>query len=275
MSTAQSARSQRLLTALGLFSVASIGTVVIAPIIARGVSGSDHPSYGVLAGTGVALIALTAIFLSYAGKVIGLGRAWLVFAVVYNAIIVLIKFLVSPIALYRTTFIEGGFFAQPSVKNPSTFYYYAIFVFILYSVALLVLYRLYRKRTLAGIRSADAPVTSRKNRACLALLAAIGLLAVLGIGLVLLFLSGPYVSALMTVAGTALLILLIGAIFSGTRAFSEASRSAIAMKDVGVLVSFFWVAFSLLLIYHVIWVIYTTILISTWPLKTVVPAGGK
>lgn len=277
MSAAQSVRSQRLLIALGLFGAASIGTVVIAPVIALGVSGSDHPSYGVLAGTGVALIAFTAIFLGYTAKVVGLGRAWLIFAVVYNSIIVLIKFLVSPIALYQTTFIEGGMFLfPPSVTNPSTFYSYAIFVFALYAAALFVLYRLHRKRVLAGIPSAAGPsMNTTRNRGCLALLAAIGLLAMLAIGAVLLFISSPYVAALITVAGTALLILIGGALFSGNRAFAEASRSAIAVRDIGVLVAFFWVAFSLLLVYHIVWVIYTTILISTWPLKTVVPAGGK
>jgi hypothetical protein len=46
------------------------------------------------------------------------------------------------------------------------------------------------------------------------------------------------------------------------------------MRDIAILSSFAWVGLSLLLMYHVVWVIFTAILVSIWPLK-VVPSSGK
>ena len=37
--------------------------------------------------------------------------------------------------------------------------------------------------------------------------------------------------------------------------------------------SVFWLALSMLLVYHVVWVVFMTVLVGLWPLQVVAPSG--
>jgi len=64
---------------------------------------------------------------------------------------------------------------------------------------------------------------------------------------------------------------LVGAIFFVTAAFKTAKEQALALRDVSVLVSFFWIGAAFLFIYHALWVVYLLILLTLWPLRVIAP----
>jgi hypothetical protein len=64
---------------------------------------------------------------------------------------------------------------------------------------------------------------------------------------------------------------LVGAIYFVTSAFKTAKEQALALRDVSVLVSFFWIGVTFLFIYHALWVVYLLILTTLWPLRVTVP----
>jgi hypothetical protein len=91
----------RLTTGLGLLSAASIGTVLLIPVISGGRGAAYQPYFGLIASIGVVLIVLTSLFLAYASRVMGLGLAWFLWALIDNGCIIATKFIVSPTSLYR------------------------------------------------------------------------------------------------------------------------------------------------------------------------------
>jgi len=256
----------RLLAGLALLGVAMTGTAMIAPSIALRTSGSDHPDYAVIAGTGVAMIALTSLFLAYTSRVIGLGAAWFVLALAYNALILVAKFVLGPGALYQTTFVAGD--PLLNVKSPNFFPWLAISVFLAYAAVLGVIYAVQRGR----VRRAIGPDASPRSGAVtgvviLALVLGCPVLLFLGFQVV------AYGNVVTTASGGAVLLVLALALAAGIGALRQAARTSIAMRDIAILTSVFWMALSLLLIYHVVWVIFMTALIGLWPLKTVAPSS--
>jgi hypothetical protein len=274
----------RLCLAVGLLAAASLGTVELAPALASR-TGMSRPGYALVVITGLMLVVLTAAFLGYAGRLMGLGRAWLILTVIYNGLILTIKFILSPISLYQTTFTvcqpraQGcnlfGSLTNPDVRNPNFLGSTAVFVFLLYALALLVIFMILRSvtRRRIGVRLDRTSVSTAIVILCLLIVA-----VPLGFGLLVLSsFFNFYLSPVFTLSGGILILLLLGALLSAVGAFNQASRQAVTMRSMAVLTAFFWVALSLLVFYHVLWVIYVAVLITIWPLKVFVPlpTNGK
>lgn len=265
-------RSRRIVLGLALFSVAATGVVAVAPAIGVSQGSGGQPNFEVIAATGVALILLTGFFLAYVGRVLGLGGAWLLMATVSNGALLTYRFLVVPVALYKTTFYLGWFSQDPDQSG--------VLVGMIVGPVLAMGAVIVAARFLYG----NAHLEERGHRRlspggllCLVVAGVVGLPFVGILSLSALFGSGFEVSTVVAVTG-AFLPCGIGAawLLTTPAAFRAASWHAREVRDVTVVTSFLWVALALLLIVHILWVIYMVALAHLLPFKTVVPtSSGK
>jgi hypothetical protein len=64
---------------------------------------------------------------------------------------------------------------------------------------------------------------------------------------------------------------LVLAVYFATKAFQTAKEQALALRDISVLVSFFWIGAAFLFIYHALWAVYFLIITTLWPFRIVIP----
>ncbi|HXM56265.1 MAG TPA: hypothetical protein VOB72_12810 [Candidatus Dormibacteraeota bacterium] len=256
----------RLLAGLGLLGVAMTGTAVVAPGLARA-GGGDQPDYAAIAGTGLVMILLSSLFLAYAGRVVGLGLAWLGLAAVTNALVLAGKFVLVPYGFYQTTFVQGDL-----LMNVTSSDYFPVLggaLFVVYATALGVLYAWQHNwvdRQLAG----DARAPGRREGLVVALTIALALTPIVAIaGLWLL----GYGLFLATATGGVAVLLGLAAAVAGAATMARAGGDSVSVRSTAVITSAFWLVLSLLLVYHVVWVVFMTVLVGIWPLKVVAPSG--
>lgn len=258
----------RLLTGLSLLGVAMAGTAVLGPGLAWQASGQDHPDYLAVAAIGLVMIALSSLFLTYAGRVLGLGAAWLGLALLSNALILVGKFVLAPAAFSGTTFVQGDPFMD--VQAPTYFPMLAAGVGVVQAGVLALLFALARGR----VTRALGPQASAFRRSDLVTaLLTVGM--ALGAPLVLvssLSLIGYAVVTAAATSGAAVVVVLL-ATGAGAGALLEAARKSISVRDTAVVTSVFWLALAMLFVYHAVWVVFMTVLVSLWPLKVVAPSG--
>lgn len=104
------------------------------------------------------------------------------------------------------------------------------------------------------------------------LLVAIGALGVPVLLLSSLSLIGYGLTLTVATGGLAILVALL-ALATGAWSFGEAARTSVSVRDTAIVTAVAWLALSLLLVYHVVWVVFMSVLVSLWPLKTVAPSG--
>lgn len=197
-----------------------------------------------------------------------------VYAGGYNALIVLVKFVLAPDGFYdvnRDVQLTGLLTVGDNEGAVLT----GALVFGLYLAAYVVVYRLCRR----GL-PAFSGEPERLRRGLLAVLGGALLLSAAG-GSVLVFLVLPvlisgsaleYLEFVFT-SGASLLIALAlaGAVTLAALAFRSVAERAAVVGDAAVLISFFWLGLYFLALYHALWVVYVLILTSVWPLRAVVP----
>jgi hypothetical protein len=64
---------------------------------------------------------------------------------------------------------------------------------------------------------------------------------------------------------------LVLAVYFATKAFQTAKEQAVVLRDISVLVSFFWIGAAFLFIYHALWAVYFLIITTLWPFRIVIP----
>ena len=266
--------------ALGIFTLVGGVAVFLLPYVSRMFGAGDQPSVIQLALTGLALIALTAPLLNYAAKSLGFSRAWFALAFIYNSLIIIIKFVMSPWSLYGTTIQLGlgGF----NPNNLSGLILPVLGVLAIYMAIFSIIYVIYRRKTKATVVPASSgdtvSVESHPYKLGMKILL-VGILLVGGYAtgtlFIPLFLGLPALTYLSYVFTGGVLIVLLCAvgvtIFTAIKTFDIASETAINMKNATMLASFFWLGLSMILIYHVLWVIYMAVMASIWPFKTIAP----
>ncbi|MBA2331537.1 MAG: hypothetical protein H0V94_01945 [Actinobacteria bacterium] len=246
----------------GGFALAGLAAVFVPRL---GDADAAVPDLAVLLATGAAVGLLTtgALYLGLT-RDLGLPQAIALYAVGYNALVVLVKFVLSPRGLYEVS-EEGRYeaFIDPSTTGGAIFV--AAAVFVLYAVALLVIYRVCRRRL------GHAP-TSWKRVLIIAALVAALLVATGGLPLVLAFGGLEYVDYLFASGVSALVALaLAGAVSLAGIAFRESAVRASLLGDATLLLNVFWVALAFLALYHALWVVYVLVLTTIWPLKVITP----
>lgn len=257
-----------LVLALGMLSLAMTATAVIAPQIALRTSSGSDPNYAVIAGTGLTVILLSSLFLAYARRVLGLGLAWLALALLTNALVVAAKFILAPIALYQTTFVLGQW---PDVTTPDFLRTLAVSLTLAYAAVIGVVYAYLRRRVKRVLPEGERRRGRRPLLVSLLRVLAfvLGGLLILGLGLELSW----YGVDVATATGGAAILVIVAALVTGSAAAWEATRTSISLRNVTVLSAAFWLALAMILVYHAVWVVLMTILVTLWPLKTVSPSG--
>jgi hypothetical protein len=229
----------------------------------------------VLTATLVALLTGAALAVGVR-RDLGLPTRIAVYAVAYNALVVLVKFVLGPKGLWEVnqdTDLETLFPLDDKVGATLA----ATVVFGLYAATLWIVYRLCRRR-LEQLPS-DPVERRRMSRKLLIplivgglLFAGTGGIAVLLIPLV--FASGglEYMAFVFSSSVSLLVALaLAGATALAALAFRGTAERAALVGDAAVLASFFWLGLAFLALYHAVWVVYLLVLTAIWPLKVVVP----
>jgi hypothetical protein len=237
-----------------------------AVLVPRSADGGDVPELGLLLLIGVVVgLATTGALYLVLRRDLGLPATIALFAVGYNALVVLVKFVLSPEALYEHS--EAGTleaFIDPSDSVAATFI--SSSVFVLYAIALVVIYRVCRRRLVERRRP------SWKRVLVIALLSGAVLFATGGLPLLLLFGGLEYIDFVFSSAVSGLVALaLAGAVALAAVAFRSTAERAQLVGDVALLVSVFWIGLAFLALYHALWVVYVLVLTAIWPLKVITP----
>ncbi len=228
------------------------------------------PNSTVFIVVGLVLIVLTTILLVFIKSKIGFRWAWVVLAAIYNAVIIVMKFFISPSTLYGTKFtIETGS-AQLDPNNGFSIFLAAIGIFFLYLLVLTVVYKVYKKLVVKDLHLIESKKETKKpklqNRTKIIIFAAVAVMAVIsGMGIFVIFFGiGPTVGYITYLPGyIALLILTALAFLVG--AFSNLRSQIRETKNIALLASFFFVAFCLIISIHAIWVVFMALLALLWP----------
>jgi hypothetical protein len=240
------------------------------PMLDRALNpGLQTPGLVSFVGVGLSVLVVTALLL-FAGLrgVLPRTAVFLGAAFGYNALLILVKFGLGPLALYAAS--EGqGFVILNTGSNGLgvlAFPGLAAITAILYGTAFFLLYAFFhsRLRTRLGI-----PI--RLERRFLTLFITMFVIAVVG-GVTVIGLFGflEYLTSLFYVAvlGLLLALALLGALVLCTVAFHEATEQAVLMRNVTVLSSFAWVGLAFIAAYHIVWLVFVLTLVSLWPLKS-------
>jgi hypothetical protein len=258
---------------LGSFLLAGVAVAVLPRVS----SGGTQPPVGTLLAVGILVGGVTsaALFLGISRDMKLPARVG-IFFVAYNALIVLVKFVLAPAGLYQ---VNRERWFQATFGTKGIVWLSAALVLVLYVVAFTVLY-------LGARRSLGTRVTpSKRNRGVprersvrkLVIGLIVGVLAVVGLSLLALLSvfggGGAQYLEFVFSSGLALLIAVALGLASvllvmGFRSVEDRTR---AVADAAALLNLFWLGIAFLLLFHVLWVVYVLVLTSIWPLKTVVP----
>jgi hypothetical protein len=249
----------------GGFGLAALAAVLVPRL---GDADDAVPGLGTFLATGVVVGVLTtgALYLALR-RDLALPQTVALYAVGYNALVVFVKFVLSPEALYEHS-ERGGLethFDPSDFEGAATI---AIAVFALYAAALFVIYRVCRRR----LESRSARLLSWKRVLIVSALAAALVFSTGGVAVLLVFGGVDYLSFVLS-SGVSLLVALAlaGAVSLAGIAFRETTVRANLLGDAALLVSVFWVGLAFLALYHVLWVVYVLVLTTIWPLKVITP----
>jgi|GEM_PF-1271457 len=281
--------SGTLKTALAIFSLAGAVTVFILPHIAALSGQGPVPNFYQLALTGIVLILLTSLLLGLAAKKLGFNYAWFLLALGYNALIIVIKFILSPQSLYGQTIELSNFGVSFDPNNGMGYLFVGVAVSLIYIAVLGIIYAVFKKIFAARMGNLKSFWKPRKKTVIV--LAIIGgviaLVALTASSLLLipmifiyLFAGSPifylqyfFAGSTLSELGFLLLPAIVSAILFGIGAFSQTYVKAVKLRDGTILASFFWLALSLILAYHALWIVYMGVMASIWPFRTISPSG--
>lgn len=268
---------------LTIFCLLSVLAILFIPRIDKALFPlSEGPGSITVLGVGLVMTLFTAGVIYFgANSSLNLPKKFLLFTFLYNALIIAVKFTISPLSVYQANQVRT--FGFQINQNPFTLAIIAAVIFLLYFVVFSGIY-LYLKRKVKRAISQETTVPIEKTKGHKALVfwgmaLLVGVIILVGGGTIfvipLIFSMLSFLEYLFfvfsTVYGMLIALALVGAIYFVTGAFRSAAEQAIIMRDVTVLVSFFWIGAAFLFIFHALWVVYLLILTALWPLRVVVP----
>lgn len=207
---------------------------------------------------------------------LGLPARTALYAVGYNALVVVAKFVVAPRGIYRLNEevpLESFF----PFTDPGGAVLTAVAVLLLYLGVLTLIYRYFRRKIVSrDRRRLRDRLRGRRNVTLLVvgvvLFAAgagtatvVSAVVVAGSGLT--YLSYVFTSAASLVVGLAV----AGATALAVLAFRDVRDRVQVVGDASVIVGFFWLGLFVLVLYHALWVVFILVLTAVWPLKVVIP----
>jgi hypothetical protein len=251
--------------------------LVVALLVPRAGWGGDSPPVGAL----LSVAALVTVFTTgalYLGlrRDLNLPTRVALYAVAFNMLIVVVKFVLGPFGLYevnRTVDLTSQFPIDDVVGAVWT----AGLVFFLYLLGYYLVYRLASLR----IRrlSRDGGGRERARRTVLVFVAAAYAVAGAGVALAVVVLVGgssasidQYLEfAFSSSVSVLIAVALAGAGSLAALAFRDTAEQAEVVADAALLSTLFWVGLAFLALYHALWVVYVLVITAVWPLKVVVP----
>jgi hypothetical protein len=247
----------------GAFALALLAAVFVPRL---GDNGGEVPGLGTLLGA-VALVGLltTAALYLVLRRDLGLPATVASLAVGYNALVVLVKFVLGPRGLYEAS-EEGRFESWFDPSDEAEALLIAGGLFVLYAATLTVIYLVCRRR----LRERQ-PLRVRRV-VIVTVVAAAVLVATGGLPLLLL-LGGLDYAGFVLSSGVSLLVTaaLAAAVTLAALAFRSTAERAQLLGDAALLVSVFWIGLAFLALYQALWVVYVLVLTSIWPLKVITP----
>ena len=246
--------------------------LAVAYWLPRAASGGTQPPLSMLVVAGALIGALTtaALFLTVR---FDLSAPWTVaaYAVGYNALVVLVKFVFGPAGLYE---VNAHTDLDSDLGDPVLAVAGAAAVLALYLVAFYAVYW-FTKRRLQQVEGRTSITRAWIFLPVVVvgyLLATSGALVVLVLPLIFASAGLEYVSFVFSSSySLAVGLSLAAATGLAALAFRDVAARAQLVGDLGVLVSFFWLGAAFLVLYHAIWVVYILVITSLWPLRVVVP----
>ena len=249
------------------FALAAVAVVVVPKLG----TGDQQPGVGTLlaAGAVVAVLTTGALYVVLRSD-LGLPASIALLAVGYNALVVLVKFVLAPRGLYEVS-EEGELETFFDFNQTGVAIFVGIVVFVLYALALWIIYRVCRKRLeRAALREREPMAWTRI--VVISLVVAAIVFASGGLPLIAALGGLDYVGFVLSSSVSVLVALaLAGAISLASITLRSSADHAILVGDAALLVSVFWLGLGFLALYHALWVVYILVLTSIWPLKVITP----
>lgn len=238
-----------------VFAATAILLLIISAQITGNYNFNGHTRAVQSAVVSLATVALTVPVLYQAKNKYGFLPPWMAFTLAYNAFIVVIKLIISPAALS----FSGG-------QVTSRYISAGIVVMVLYLLAVSAVYEIYRRKTQDALHS-------HKRTVQLNWLIKLGLatgifgLAIFSRVIVAHILTNTsasnYLDKVFSSNGLLLPILLASMIVMAIESFELAAQTAVRLKNSTSLKQSYILGAGLIVIYHLLWVIYT-VLIFKW-----------
>jgi hypothetical protein len=247
---------------VGLFLLAIAAAGIIPRIDFALAPGYSTPGPISFVGVGLCVLVLTGVlFIAGLRRILPRRVVFLGAALGYNALIIFVKFTLGPVQLYVMSERTG----LQVLTNQLAFPGVAAITALLYAIAFLVLYAIYRSEVQ---RKLGIPV--QFERGVIQLFIAMFVIATVGI-VTLIGLVGFFEYALSvffaSIIGVGVAIALLAAIALASLAFSEAASQAVMTRNVAALSTFAWIGLAFIAAYHIVWFVFLLTLISLWPLK--------
>lgn len=260
-------------TRVGLLLFLLSGGIILSSL-PEGYRVHSAPSFGFFLGAGLIMIALTAVLFLYLSRLrLGFKSTALTLALGYNAVIAVIKFVLSPYAMYQQGTINVQWFDP---NSPEYYILTAGVILLLYVLVFNIVYKLSKRRVEKAL--SQPHVRSHRVRNSLAVLIPVVIITCVATGGVallfgLLFVGTPlqYLGFLWGTVGIPLVAAIVLAVWLAVKAFQVVEAQAIATRSATLLASFFWLGLSLILLYHIMWIVFMITLVHVWPFNTYTP----
>ncbi|MGI9120862.1 MAG: hypothetical protein ACR2G7_12205 [Acidimicrobiales bacterium] len=218
-----------------------LGAVLLLPEVAPVLPWGDRPEPNEvqLAVTSLGVLVVTALYLTAAQRTIGLSRSWLALAFAYNALIVVVKFILSPASFHNspeTTLAEH--------------LWAGIVAMVLYVVALTAVYAVARRNQHPRRWAWPSKLGLVLALLVLALVSRYVTAVALGRA------ASEYLRDVFVSAGPWLPLLIVAASFLAVEAFDRAAHPVGPARPGATLRSSFGIGLGLVVAYHALWVVF-------------------
>lgn len=259
---AGAASTLRFLIGCAIVFIAGAGAILLIPHLESRRIGGTQPGFVTFFGVGLVLILLTGGLVYFGLRSRFRTMPLVMFnIVVYNSLLVLVKFVFGPASLYAANVKRP---LQTYLgSDPLTTAAVGAGLFAMYAAAFWLLHGLITSR-----------FVSWSGRFVLWLLPilVVGLLTATGAWVLLILPVGDYLSLVLSTPATLFIgLALAGAVALASAAMVGIGRESRFVRDTTLLTSFLWIGLAFIALYHALWFVYMLVLVSIWPLRVVVP----
>jgi hypothetical protein len=258
--------------AILLFGAVSSLILTFLPQLYDTNNSGGTPPIALFATAGVIVIVFSALLFNYLFKAgLGLNKTSLIYAFGLSLSLAFIKLVIAPQAFYTSA--SRISIDTTASLDPNTFIFYlftALGMFLLYALVFRIIYRHFYKEGKIKIKKISQQsilIRTIKTVLKVALIMIVGGILLI-IPLLTLPISIDYIFRVFSVAGIILLIAVGLALYCAVQGFRETKQEVIKTANVTLWTSFFWLGLSLILVYHIMWIVFMAAIVNLWPLHT-------